>query len=310
MMGHHLIEGEADTLLTWLSARGRASRATVWRACDLIQDRAGPGRSPDPGSMYRLVAALKRAGHVEERLGAVAVVPTTLCWTARPGRGIIIGARDASLRSALGDRLGPAFAVEPGGDGWPATWSLTGEREDVGAKLAGLDLGVTAEPGIALLDALPGLEEAIGRRPDAGRLARDGRGEVLADPLRLRWGPIAAGGVADGLIRTPQGNRRAWGLVRGGIVRPLDSPEWRAIGLWAELARRGLARLGHDEGSGRLRLGPGPLPPPLLVERPLIWAVGRPPGRDAGRCWVYEGIGGRRAEAVARVLGLGAEAIS
>jgi hypothetical protein len=76
------------------------------------------------------------------------------------------------------------------------------------------------------------------------------------------------------------------------------------VAWWAELARLVRPRLVYHLGSGRLRLPESRLPPPAMIERPLIWASGEPPGRDPRRRRTYEAIEPDRAAEVARVLGL------
>src|SRR3954471_11721715 len=96
----------ADRLLAWLSARGRASRPTVERACRSISGRFDPQRRGDRSPTYRYVEPLRRIGHIEEASGGLAVVPPTLCWTCRADWGVFVGARDGSLLDELRRRFG------------------------------------------------------------------------------------------------------------------------------------------------------------------------------------------------------------
>jgi len=163
---------------------------------------------------------------------------------------------------------------------------------------------VVAEPGMRLLASLPTLEVAIAAWPDAGPPPATGRWEAVADPGRCAWSPSGGLGIEDGLIRAVGGRGLGWIVVRAGSGRLLDTPERRAVAWWAELARLGRPRIVHHRHTGRLQLPASFLPPPVLVERPLIWASGGPPGRDPGPRWRYEAIDPKRAVEVARILGL------
>jgi hypothetical protein len=292
--------GPSDRLLAWLSARGRASRSSVDRACRVIAERFDRGVRDDRSPIYRYVGPLVRIGHVEAVPRGLAVVPPTFCWTSRFDRGVLLGARDETLRSALGCRLSTSHPGFP----WPTTWRIDGERAEVANLMGGLGVAVVDDPGMRLLAALPTLERAIAAWPDACPAPAPGRWEAVADPERWVWAPTGGLGVEDGLIRAVGGGGRGWMIFRGGSGRLLDTPERRAVAWWAELARLGRPWIAHHRPSGRLRLPASFLPPPALVERPLIWASGGPPGRDPGRRWSYEAIEPERAAEVARVLGL------
>lgn len=295
----------SDWLLAWLSARGQVSRPTVDRACHAITERFDPQPRGHRSPSHRYVALLRRIGHLEEVPGGLAVVPTTLCWTCQANRGVFIGARDRSLLDELRRRFGPGFVVSHPVPPWPATWSVFGRREAVAAALDGLGVDTADEPGTRLLASLPTLEDAITAWPDLGPPSSLLRWEVAVDLRRGGWFPSDDLWVdGDGLIRTTGLGRRGWYILRGGITRPLDTPERRAVAWWAEMARRGRPRLVYQRGAGRLVLPESLLPPPVLVERPLIWASGMPPGRGSGKRRTYEAIDPDRASEVARVLGL------
>ena len=83
-----------------------------------------------------------------------------------------------------------------------------------------------------------------------------------------------------------------------------DTPEERAVAWWAELARVGRHRLAYHHRTARLVLPASRFPPPLMVERPLIWASAGPPGRESMKSWTYQAIEPERAAAVARILGM------
>ena len=291
----------SDWLLTWLSARGRASRSTVDRASSAIAERFDPRFRGDRSSTHRYVESLRRIGHVEEIPGGLAVVPTTLCWTRRGGRGIVVGARDGFLLDELRLLLGPSFVASHPDSSWPATWGVAGDRDAVAASMAGLEIPVVDEPGMRLLASLPTLEEAIAAWPGSGQPSAISSWEVAVDG---RWSTAAEKFVVDGLIRRTGRGPRAWMIERAGAWRRLRSPEERAVAWWAELARLGRHRLVYHRGTGRLVLPASPLPPPIIVERPLIWASAGPPGRDSRKRWIYEAIEPERAAGVARILGL------
>ena len=86
----------ADWLLAWLSARGRASRPTIDRACRAIAERFDQRFLRDDSSTYQYAQSLKRIGHVESIRGGLAVVPTTLCWSRRASRGVFVGRATSS----------------------------------------------------------------------------------------------------------------------------------------------------------------------------------------------------------------------
>jgi len=170
--------------------------------------------------------------------------------------------------------------------------------------LDGSGITVVDEPGVRLLASLPTLEDAINAWPDSGRPSALSRWEVAEGRGRGGWVPADEVWVEDGLIRMTGRGRRAWFVLRGGVGRLLDTPERRAVAWWAERARLSSPRLVYQRGSGRLVLPESLLPPPVLVERPLIWASGMPPGRDSRKRRTYETIDPGRAAEVARILGL------
>lgn len=293
----------SDLLLAWLSARGKVSRPTLDRACRVIAEKFDERVADDRSPTHRFVASLWRIGHVEEIAGGLAVVPPTLCWTSRPDRGVFIGARDESLRDELHRRLGPSFLTLHPDAPWPATWGVAGDREAASAAVAELGIAVVDEPGMRLLASLPTLEEAIAAWPDASRPSALSW-EVVTDPGRRQWRPVSGVFVVDGLVRRTDRRPRTWMIARGGAWRLIDSPERRAVAWWSELARLGRPRIVFDRGTGRLTLPASLLPPPMMVERPLIWASGEPPQGDSKRGWTYEAIDPERAGEVARILDL------
>ena len=125
----------SDWLLAWLSARGRASRPTIDRACRAIAERFDPRVHSVPPPTHRYVESLRRIGHVEAVPGGLAVVPTTLCWTRRADRGVFIG-RDGFLLDELRLRLGPSFVASHPDAPWAATWGVAGESDAVAAAIA------------------------------------------------------------------------------------------------------------------------------------------------------------------------------
>ena len=301
-----------DLLLAWLSAKGRASRPTVERACRAIADRTntcfGDGRSP----IHRPVAPLTRIGHVEAVRGGYVVTPPTLCWTARTCVGMFIGARDQILFQELSHRLGPGFVAEDSAGPWPSTWRAIGDRGEIAGAIAGLAIEIVDEPGMRLLASLPTLEEAVASRSDAGPPSAEGRWEALVNldgPARGGWEPTDPSLVKAGLVRRRvDRGPRTWMIRRGGAWRRLDSPEDRAVAGWAEFARLARPRLRYERGAARLSLPSWfLLPPPLMVERPLIWASGSPPAGVSRGLRTYDAIEPGRAEAVSRILGLALE---
>jgi hypothetical protein len=297
----------SDLLLSWLSARGKVSKPTLDHACLTIAERFNErdpkGRSPTPWS----VAPLRRIGHVEEVAGGLGVVPPTLCWTARPGWAILIGARDDFLREKLLRRLGQSFLISQPHAPWPATWGVTGDRETTSAPAAELGISVVDEPGMRLLASLPTLKEAIVAWPETDRPSMSFEWEIADDPVGGRWHRKDATFVTDGLIRCADRRPRRWKIERLGKSRPADSPERRAVAWWAELARQARPRIAYDQRTGQLVLPASYLPPPVMVERPLIWASGEPPRGDRIQGWTYTAIEPERAMEIARVLGLGLE---
>lgn len=296
-----------DLLLAWLSARGRASRPTVERACRAIAERLDPPEGGGRVSVDRFIAPLRRIGHVEEVAGGFAVVPPTLCWRRQVDHGVFVGARDGLMGDALRLRLGATFLASDSAPHWPATWGVVGDRGAASAAVAELGIALVDEPGMRLLASLPTLEDAIAAWPDAGRPSALAVWEAVADPGRGRRSPASGTAPVDGLVRCLDRRPRTWMIERGGAWRRLDSPEKRAVAWWAELARLGRPRIVYHRGTGRLVLPASLLPPPTLVERSLIWASTGPPGRDSKGRWIYEAIETERAGEVARVLGLQCE---
>jgi hypothetical protein len=184
---------------------------------------------------------------------------------------------------------------------------VDGRREVVETTMEGLGLVMVHEAGMRLLAALPSLEDAIALWTDAGRPSALIRWEVATDPGRGRWSPIDGVGVVNGLIRPTSTGRRVWRIVRDGVGRLLDTPEKRSVAWWAELARLSRPHLFLDRGTLRLSLPASPMPLPLMVERPLIWASGSPPSSDSSKRLTYEAIDPGRAGEVARILGLSLE---
>jgi hypothetical protein len=293
-----------DWLLRWLSARGRASRPTVDRACRAIAESFDPRVRDDRPPTSRYVEPLRRLGHIEEVKGGLAVVPTTFCWTRRGDRGLFVGARDGLLLDELRTRFGPWFDTSHPEHPWPATWCLAGEPQAVAETLAELGIAEVHEPGMRLLSSLPTLEDAIAAWPDAGGFSGFSRWEVAANPGRGHWALSDEVWLENGLVRPSGRGRRAWMILRDGVGRLLDSAERRAVAWWAELARLGRPRLVYDHRTGFLRLPGSLLPPPAMVERPLIWASGEPPRRHSSKGRTYKAIEPERAAEVARVLGL------
>lgn len=270
----------SDVVLAWISARGRASTGAVDRACRVIAERFDSTDFGERSTRHGYVQALRRIGHVEDVADGLAVVPATLCWTARLGHGMFIGARDEDLRKELPTRLGSRFVESHPDYPWPETWGVHGERASIESALAGLEIDVVDEPGMRLLASLPTLEDAIAKWSDSDRPT--GRWEYLAAPAWGTWKPSDDVWVEDGLIRTLERRRRAWVILRGGVARRLDTPERRAVAWWSELARLGSPEVIRYEKSG-LQLPRCSLPPPSMVERPLIWASGGPPENEWAR---------------------------
>ena len=296
----------SDRLLVWLSARGRASDPTVERACRAIADRFDPIRRIDRSPTHQYLNPLRRLGHIEAVRGGFSVVPTTLCWSCRLEKGVFLGGRDEFMLAELSRRLGPGFVASPSDSPWPATWCAVGRPEAVEAAMEGLGIVIVREPGMRLLASLPTLEDAIAAWADAGPPSALIRWEI-ADHVRGQWSPTEGLGVVNGLIRPSGNGRRIWMIVREGVGRLLDSPEKRAVAWWAELARLVRPHPVLDRKAGRLLLPASRLPPPLMVERPLIWASGSPPSCDSSRGLRYEAIDPGRAGEVARILGLSLE---
>jgi hypothetical protein len=232
--------------------------------------------------------------------GGLAVVPTTVCWSRRACRGMFVGARDEFLLGKL--RRDPSFVASHAGPLWPATWNMAGERAQIEKLMAVLEVPVVDEPGMRLLAALPTLEAALHAFPDSDEPSSNFSWELAVDG---QWCADAENlFVVDGLVRRTDRRPRGWAIGRAGAWRRLDTPEQRAVAWWAELARSGRHRLVYDQGTGRLALPASRLPPPTLVERPLIWASAGPPGRDSKKRWTYEAIEPDRAAQVARIFGL------
>jgi|GEM_PF-6637462 len=299
----------SDRLLAWLSARGQASRPALDRACRALADRFDPSGGPARSPTFRYIEPLRRFGHVEAVSGGFAVVPPTICWMRRPNQGVFVGARDELLKDQLHRRLGPGFIVSRPNGAWPATWSVAGNCEAVASAIAELevDVDVIHESGMRLLTSLPTLEDAIAKWPDVGSPSGLSTWEVAVDLARGLWRPAGGAWVDDALIRPTGGGRRVWRILRGGVSRLLDSPEKRAVAWWAEMARLVRPRIGLCRTSDRLVLPASLLPPPVMVERPLIWASGLPPELAPNRKRNYEVINSERAGEVARVLGLSLE---
>ncbi|MHB1559604.1 MAG: hypothetical protein ACYC61_19320, partial [Isosphaeraceae bacterium] len=293
----------------WISARGRASRPTIERAARAIAERFETRAAGDHVPVHRSVERLRRIGHVEWIPGGLVVVPPTLCWSRQHDRGLILGARDGILRGELHGRLGPQFEVSHPGAPWPETWRMCGEFEGISEGLADLGLDAIQEPGMRILASLPTLEEAIAEWPDDGRPSATVAWEVLTSPDSGQWSPADDPWIKDGLLRS-RDRRRGWMIMRYGLGRRLDAPERRAVAWWAELVRQVRPRLDYHRDSERLTLPASLLPPPVMVERPLIWASGGPPRRDRSRRRIYEPIDPERASDVARVLGLRGEVAS
>ncbi len=211
------------------------------------------------------------------------------------------------MLAELSHRLGPGFVASPSDSPWPAAWSVVGHPEAVEAAMEGLGIVTVHEPGMRLLASLPTLEDAIAAWPDAGPPSALIRWEIAEIHGYGQWSPTEGMGVVDGLIRPSGNGRRIWMIVRDGVGRLLDSPEKRAVAWWAELARLVRPHLVLDRGAGRLLVPSSRLPPPLMVERPLIWASGSPPSCDPSRRTSYEAIDPGRAGEVARILGLSLE---
>jgi hypothetical protein len=288
----------ADWLLAWLSARGGASRPTIDRACQAIAERFDQRVLSGGPPTYRYVQSLRRIGHVEFVRGGLVVVPTTLCWSRRAGRGMLVGARDEFLLGKL--RLDCSFVASHPGPLWPATWTVAGERARIEVSVAALGISVVDEPGMRLLASLPTLEEAIRALPESDQPSSSFSWELAVDG---QWYPVAGNlFVVKGLVRRTDRQPRVWMIERAGAWRRLDTPEERAVAWWAELARLGRHRLVY--AVGRLVLPASPLPPPVMVERPLIWASAEPPGRDSKKRCTYEAVEPERAVEVARILGL------
>ena len=174
-------------------------------------------------------------------------------------------------------------------------WTIDGLRPEVASKLQtlGFKLEIVDEPGDRLLVALPSLEEAIeaireGQYPHANvELQR------LSDPSSTSplgtWTNLARGeNMSDGVLRWKVPGRSPWIIVRSEIARELRTYEERAIAWWAELARKERTRLIYHVDGARLALPASRLPPPVLVERALIWADGHLPDfdpSDLSRCY-------------------------
>ena len=302
-----------DLLLAWLSAKGRVSRPTVERACRAIARRFHPEFGDVRSSIHRLISPLTRIGHVEAVRGGYVVTPPTLCWTARSGAGMFIGARDQTLFRELVRRLGPRFVEEDPDGPWPSNWRATGDRAAIAEALAGLEIEIVEESGMRLLASLPTLEEAIVALNDAAPPSSEVRWEILEHqkgPSRWRWGLTDTLLVDDGLVRRRvDRGPKTWTIRRLGAWRRIDSSEKRAVAGWAELARQARPPLRYERGAARLSLPSCFLPPPLMVERPLIWASGTPPSGTSRRGLIHDAIEPERAEQVARILGLSLEII-
>ena len=297
----------ADLLLQWLSAKGKASRPTIMKATVAIDARFHPGGKPS--SFHHHLNPLRRIGHIEEIWGGYATVQSTLCWTNQPNKGLFLGARDGPLMEDLTKILGTRYEPKIHHEPWPTTWSANGDRVEISAALAGRGLIEVDEPGIRLLSSLPTLEEALSAWHDCGTTVNDSW-EVAVDLKRGRWSRLRGVWTEDGIVRSPKLPRRVWMIARRGTIRPLDTTEKRAVAWWAEHARLGRPRLVYHRATRRLRLPESFLPPPLMIERPLIWASGEAPVRSAANELVYESIEPERVAQVSRILGIQQEDVS
>ena len=291
--------GPVDQLLAWLSARGQVSRTSVDRACRVIADRSGWMLPGDRSPTHRCISTLVRLAHVEAVSGGFSVVPSSLLWSSQAEQGVLLGMRDEKLRTSLERYL----AISARGALWPSTWTIAGDRATAAAFMAERGIVLIDDPGLRLLAALPTLEEAIIAWPPAASPLGSVPSEVVADARLGHWVPLADLSVEVGLVRAVGVRGRGWTILRGGSPRHLDTSERRAVGWWAELARVGRPPIGYHRPSGRLRLPASYLPPPVLIERPLIWASGQPPERQDRR-WIYQAIDHDRAIEVGRILGL------
>ena len=303
MIDVEIADRPSDLLLAWLSARGKVSQNILDRGCRVIAENFNSWVVGDRLPTHRLVAPLRRIGHAEQIGGGLVVVPPTLCWTSRPDRGVFVGARDESLRDDLKRLLGLSFVTSHSDASWPSTWGFTGDRETATTAVAELGIAMVDEPGMRLLASLPTLEEAIAAWPDEVHPSALSW-EVATNPSHSHWSRMDGVFVKDGLIRRTDGRPRTWMIARAGSWRLIDSPERRAVAWWAELARLDRPRIVFNRGTGRLTLPARLLPPPVMVERPLIWASGEPPRGDSKRGWTYEAVDPERAGEVARILGL------
>jgi hypothetical protein len=303
MISFEIKNRPTDILLAWLSARGKVSLSTLDRASRAIVEKFDERVADDRSPTHRYVAPLRRIGHVEEIAGGLAVLPTTLCWTSKHDRGVFIGARDESWRDELRRRLGPSFFTSQPDAPWPATWGVAEDRKKADTVVSELGIAAVDEPGMRLLASLPTLEEAIAAWPEAGRPSALSW-EVATDPGRRLWKPWGGVFDLDGLFRRTDRQPRTWMIARGGAWRLINSPERRAVAWWSELVRLDRPRIGFDRVTGRLLLPASPLPLPVMVERPLIWASGEPPQGDSRRGLIYELVVHERAQQVARILGM------
>jgi hypothetical protein len=300
---------EHDLLLEWLTVRGDVGTAAADRACGELAERAGLApRSDRPPRQWRwrlrerFLSPLHRAGHVEfdPARRRWAVVTATAVWSARRREADLLGARSRPLAERLRAHFGGHFVVEDQAGG-PQCWRLRIERE----TLAGVpDLALTDERGGDLLACLPALEGAL-THSIAVQLAPRAVWRALSfkPDGQYYWEklPDAPAG-RDGLFReTTPGGRSRWLHLSGNRAAELRTAEQRALAFWLVRARASCGAVECHRGAGELVLYVRGLPPPLLVDRGLRLASGRPPDRQAGR-WTYAYIDPDRAGHTARIL--------
>jgi hypothetical protein len=313
-----------DLLLHWLSTRESVGPGTLVTACLALAQRFAPANAardprPAPSALReRYCGPLHRLGHVEERDGRWGAVPPVLVWTDEAGGrgwGHLCGARSRRLKKALQRTFGPDFEPTQQAGG-PDAWDVVGDRAKVREATGALSppIALVDEPGERLLAALPGLEQGLlggppyqpaGGRCRWQRLAPQwARGRVWADVEEAETD-------RDGLYREVGPTRPRWFLVRSEEKVVLGTSERRSIGWWAQVVRDRSPRLVYHVERRELRLPAVGLPPPVLVDRALRLASGRVPVWDrTSRARCYQRVGRRRAEQVARILGLKLESSS
>jgi hypothetical protein len=278
-----------EMLLRWISAKGSTS------GIDFRESSARIG-----GDGYQDMEDLSRLGHIEVVAERVYAMPPTVVWSASTEPWIVFGARSKELFDSLNE-AGVSISVRPTSTG-PDLWAIDDGIGQVTEKLKTANLPVVSAKDRFddVLRALPTCQAICSALVETCLPVHGVSWTRFGRPAEVGSSPLDQ----PGLYATKERPKRYLYVPEEGPA--CDVPRhYRHILRWAEAARSMPLDLGFDAANEILRVPVVGSRLPLIIDRALRVCSGCNPERTSdGTTWQYSRIPRKRAELVARVLGV------